>query len=445
MLILASEDVGLADPNALVVVQAAAAAFERVGLPEGQFHLTQAALYLATASKSNSTMAYFDALGLVEKERDGQVPTHLKDASRDKEGFGHGQGYSYPHAYRDHWVAQQYLPDALQGEVFYRPTAQGYERQIKAQVERRREEQLAAMVEGGSASQEVLTFTPTDGAQERWLMRAISNAAVGLGEVRDRLMGQIKISRHYVILDLNAGTGLLTWEALRRVPEGGVWSLARDERTADALRQQAEGLSELAQPVVLQGDLDALPELLASDGHGDVRFDVILGRNSLTRHPEKLQATHLLFDLLQPGGVISLAETVPRRTQRLYELVETSSLGSELLREWRQAEEAIYADADDAMVNWDAEDLRVALVGAGLASVEIETKRVETEHLVTADTVARWFDDAPGARPTYAQHLSQRLPEEAIAAIRGLFERQLAGTICTWSSSLAYVVARRAG
>ena len=114
MLISASEDIGLADPAALGVVESAAAAFDRVGLPEGRFHLAQAALYLATAPKSNTTLAFFDALAAVEQEFAREVPNHLKDAGRDKEGFGHGEGYLYPHAYKDHWVAQQYLPTGLQ-------------------------------------------------------------------------------------------------------------------------------------------------------------------------------------------------------------------------------------------------------------------------------------------------------------------------------------------
>ncbi|MDQ1301597.1 MAG: putative ATPase, partial [Chloroflexota bacterium] len=139
MIVFAGEDVGLADPNALRVVMACAQAFEYVGMPEGRFHLANAALYLATAPKSNSAMAFFDALEAVEKEREAEVPTHLRDANRDKEGFGHGEGYLYPHAYRDHWVAQQYLPDALQGRVFYQPGGLGHEAKVKVEVERRRE------------------------------------------------------------------------------------------------------------------------------------------------------------------------------------------------------------------------------------------------------------------------------------------------------------------
>ena len=139
MLILASVDVGLADPQAVVVTNACAEAFDRVGMPEGYYHLAQAVIYLATAPKSNSIMGFFDALAAVEIENVASVPTHLKDANRDKKGFGHGAGYLYPHAYRDHWVAQQYLPTSLQGQLFYQPSTQGYEHQIATQVARRRE------------------------------------------------------------------------------------------------------------------------------------------------------------------------------------------------------------------------------------------------------------------------------------------------------------------
>ena len=124
MLISACEDTGLADPHAISVVESCAQAFDRVGMPEGRYFLAHAALYLATAPKSNSSMAFFDALASVEKE-DAEVPNHLRDSSRDAEGFGHGAGYLYPHAYRDHWVAQQYLPDTLSGRVFYNPSTQG--------------------------------------------------------------------------------------------------------------------------------------------------------------------------------------------------------------------------------------------------------------------------------------------------------------------------------
>ena len=135
MLIFASEDVGLADPRALQMATSCAEAFEWVGMPEGRFHLAQCCLYLATVPKSNSTYTFFDVLKYVEQEQSGEVPNHLKDGNRDAEGLGHGKGYLYPHAYHNHYVPQQYLPDDMQGMYFYQPSDVGYERTIKERLD----------------------------------------------------------------------------------------------------------------------------------------------------------------------------------------------------------------------------------------------------------------------------------------------------------------------
>ena len=134
MLIFAAEDIGLADPRALQIASATAQGFEYVGMPEGQFLLSECCLYLATALKSNSSMAYFSALEHVGNEQTGDVPNHLKDANRDREGLGHGEGYKYPHAYRDHYVPQQYLPSQMQGTYFYDPGELGYEAEVRERV-----------------------------------------------------------------------------------------------------------------------------------------------------------------------------------------------------------------------------------------------------------------------------------------------------------------------
>lgn len=139
MLIFAAEDVGLADPRALQVAQSAAAGFDYVGMPEGQFLIAECCLYLATAPKSNTTFSYFDALDHVRNEQTEDIPQHLKDANRDKEGLGHGEGYKYPHAYREHYTPQQYLPDQMQGTYFYEPTGQGYEEQVAKRLDQWRE------------------------------------------------------------------------------------------------------------------------------------------------------------------------------------------------------------------------------------------------------------------------------------------------------------------
>jgi putative ATPase len=445
MLILAGEDIGLADPNAIRVVTACATAFDRVGLPEGRFHLAEAALYLATAPKSNSALGFFDALATVEKEREAEVPIHLKDATRDKEGLGHGEGYLYPHAYRDHWVAQQYLPQALQGKVFYQPGDQGYERGIHDQVARRREAQLAAMVEDVG---EILTFRPGERAHDRWLQRAVGNAGERLGHVRDRVLDAARIQRHHVVLDLNAGTGLLTWEILRRAPEGGTWALARDRQAGEGLRQQAERLPEMERPAVLVGELEELPALLALRGEGELRFDAIVGRNPLGRAPGKAGALRLLADRLRPGGRLSLAETVARCTQRLYDLVGDgpSRLGEDLHRRVCDAEEAIYADPGDPLINWAAADLERLLAEAGFEGVTAEVEVQVSDLLVSPAVLDHWFAlDAERDRPSYAQHLLREITPEELVVVRAEFQRQLAGQAVPWRTETAFFTAQAAG
>ncbi len=441
MLIFAGEDVGLADPNAVGVVVACAEAFDRVGMPEGRFPLAQAALYLATAPKSNSAFALFDALATVEQEADSGVPNHLRDASRDAEGFGHGEGYLYPHAYRDHWVAQQYLPTSLQGKIFYQPSDQGYEAGIRAQVARRREAQLAAMLEAEEEPAEMLTFSPPDSARDRWLQRTISRTGERLADLRDRVLDGARLARHSLVLDIKAGSGLLTWEALRRVPEGGVYALARSQRDAEALAQTARSLDELARPHIMTGALMAVPALLAEGDNEDVRFDAIVGFNGLLTETDKPGAIRLLAKRLAPGGVISLAERVPRHTQRLYQLLDLGGLEPDVAERLAQAEEAIYAADDDPLVNWDADDLATWLTAAGLeALVQVEDEQDETP--ITPGTIAHWFGPGSDAKPSYAGRLAARLDADEIQIVRRLFERQLAGQTVQWRRRVAYVRGR---
>jgi len=460
MLIFAGEDVGLADPSAVTVVNACAEAFERVGLPEGRFPLAEAALYLATAPKSNSVFAFFDALSTVEQEREGEIPSHLRDSSRDQEGFGHGAGYLYPHAYRDHWVAQQYLPAFLQGKVFYQPSEQGYERTVRDRVTRHREAQLAAMVDGSDlAPPEVLTYSPSDRAGDRWLRRTIEGAGQHLAQLRDRVLNKARLQRHSVVLDVNAGTGLLTWEAVRRVPEGGVWALATDERAAEALREQSRPLDPLDRPHVLVGAIADLPALLAALAGGEdgdetpsrspqatPRFDAIVGRNAFTQSTaeERLRNAAVLVGVLAAGGCISLAQVVPRHTQRILCLADTDALPPELIDRVAAAEEEIYANPDDPFVSWDAPDLAEAFQAPGLLEVSLAVETQATEMLIAPALLERWFALASeGERPTYRQHLLRHLTPPELEQWRSVLERSCLNKTVTWHSQMAFIVARK--
>ena len=133
IMICASEDVGNADPMALVVATSAAQAVERIGMPEAQIILSQAVTYIACAPKSNAAYeAIGAAMSAVRNNVTPPVPTHLQDAHyKGAEKLGHGLGYKYAHAYPNHYVEQQYLPDALVGTKFYVPTEMGYEKKIR--------------------------------------------------------------------------------------------------------------------------------------------------------------------------------------------------------------------------------------------------------------------------------------------------------------------------
>ena len=138
IMICASEDVGNADPNALVVAVNASLAVERVGMPEAQIILAQAVTYVATAPKSNASCnAVFSAMQEVKESGNLAIPTHLQDAHyKGAEKLGHGIGYKYAHDYKNHYVEQQYLPYELNGKEFYSPSGNGYEIKIKEHMQR---------------------------------------------------------------------------------------------------------------------------------------------------------------------------------------------------------------------------------------------------------------------------------------------------------------------
>ena len=137
MVILAAEDVGNADPMALVLAAAAAQAVEMIGMPEARIPLAQAAVYLATAPKSNASYVGISrALADVAERPPAPVPMHLRDASyRAARSLGHGQGYRYPHDFPDGWVDQEYVPEGTFSRRYYEPTERGREARIREKLE----------------------------------------------------------------------------------------------------------------------------------------------------------------------------------------------------------------------------------------------------------------------------------------------------------------------
>jgi putative ATPase len=437
MLIAASEDIGLADPQAVVVVTSCAQAFDRIGLPEGQYPLAQAALYLATAPKSNRVLGYFDALAAVQKERQFDIPNSLKDKNRDAKSFGHGAGYLYPHAYRDHWVAQQYLPNALQGEVFYDPSTQGYEGQIRDRLHQQRESQLAAATEQNDWITAGLSYGPTDNNTDRWLQRTIEQTGRQLALARDRIFARTQMQRHHLVLDLQASSGLLTWEALRRTPEGGVYALVPTAAAAQQLQSQTDALPLLGRPIVLSTPLTTLVDTL-NHQTPNVQFDWIMGRNALSEEIDKGAIVQQLAHILSSQGQIILAERLPKQSQRLYQWA-SGAMDAQLLARWQAAEEAIYDSLGDPLLNWEVANWVEVFESVGF-TIQTELEKSVQDIYITPKLLNRWFV-SNGESLSYADRLGRSLSSEEVEEVRSIMTKQLLQETRRWHSVEIHITA----
>jgi len=276
MLISAGEDIGLADPQAVVVVEACAAAFERIGLPEGLYPLAQAALYLANTEKSNSTIGIFEAIKHVRASSRQDVPSHLRDAHRDGDAFGDGKGYRYPHAFREHWVAQQYLPTALQGEVFWTPSNQGWEGERRQRMLERRAAQLASAAEAVDEHPLLVSSGPEVPDMERWLQRQLSQDGARLQRLREKLWQGVQWKRTDRVLMLGGSSLLWSLDPLGAVADGGLTIHCQSALEQDRLEAQLQLLDPLQRPAVIVGK-QALAKLPIEH-----QFEVVGGR--LNRH-----------------------------------------------------------------------------------------------------------------------------------------------------------------
>jgi len=388
MIILASEDVGLADPNAISVVISCAQAFERIGFPEGNFPLSHACLYLATAPKSNTTMSYFDALKAVESE-DAEVPNHLRDASRDAESFGHGEGYVYPHAYRDHWAAQQYLPNSLRGRTFYIPSSSGYEGKIKEDVLRKRELQAAIVLgsQSDDADGEFLTWSAAAKGREGWFKRLESGRSRLLLNDRDAIFTAACAARQDRVLIPLANDGLLLWESLRKCPEGLTAALVNNMSAKDALYQYASVLDETEKPLIAVTDEIIPAPKECEEWFSCSQFEHILIRAvRLTINP-KILASRAKALLTKKGNTVLLCSP-PRLGERLSRILLQECGQKDLSSVLEQAEDLFFKESSGL---WEAEDFTVAFEEQGF-TVSLETIEQKEERLITEKDISVWFN-----------------------------------------------------
>ncbi|MBO8469964.1 MAG: AAA family ATPase [Spirochaetes bacterium] len=410
MEILAAEDVGMADPYAVAVVEADASAFDRIGLPEGRFHLAHSAIYLSTAPKSNSALGFFDALSDVEKEKSEEVPNHLRDASRDSEGFGHGEGYMYPHSYKDHWVAQQYLPTGLQGKIYYKPSDMGYESAIKDNVMLRREAQLEAVTE--DLYKENLTFSPGDKARSRWAERALSGRSESLLRLMKRLYSGLDILRSDNVMVLNASHGLLLWPLMKKNPEGLSVAVVRNNEQKEIIEHFSSELDKLLRPVVIVSEARSAFSAI-EDG---LQFGVISGRNLLSRLESDRNILEAIKSRLEEDGKIALLESIPSLSSRL------SDFASEVYKDkLRKAEKKIYS-SDNPLTAWGKKELENAVLDI-FPEAYFEYEEDREDRYLSKDAVIGFY------RSSYAE--SGMTEQEFIA--------EFADRTVKWSNTVAII------
>ena len=405
MIILASEDVGLADPYAISVVISCAQAFERIGFPEGNFPLSHACLYLATAPKSNTTMSYFDALKEVERE-DAEVPNHLRDASRDAEGFGHGEGYVYPHAYRDHWAAQQYLPSSLKGRAFYIPSIVGYEGKIRYEVLIKRELQAAIVLGDAETGGEFLSWSASSKGKEGWFKRLESGRNRLLLKERDTIFSAASPARQDRVLIPLANDGLLLWESLRRCPEGLTAALVTSETAGDALLRYASVLDETEKPQFAvfpansnERNIQASEAILPSPEQCGEWFLCSQFDHILLRAPRLTAAPALLAaaakPLLAKDGKIVLLSSPPRLGERISRVLsenreQQTEKKEKLISKLALAEEEFFRETTGIGL-WDEDELAAAFEKEGF-SVELSLIERQEERLISEKDIAAWFN-----------------------------------------------------
>ena len=395
MLISACEDIGLADPYALTVVNSAAAAFDRIGLPEGRYHLTHAALYLATCPKSNSSLGFFDALKAVEKEQT-EVPNHLKDANRDGDSLGHGEGYLYPHAYRDHWIAQQYLPDELIGRVFYTPGYTGYEEKIRNEVLAKRETQLAAIHEAAEGKKDAFTV-------EDWQVRTEGSSAEILEQIRDTLIGFANLSANDRVLVYRADGGLLLWSSTRITLNGCTAGIFEHQEALQSAQRYAETFEFLSRPI-----MSALPACTHPSGKApaaiqldenlsaasedktlfpDLMFDVVLSytpattANGFTAFFSRVAQEHTA------GARIIFAFALPQQGLRLSSLLPSD----ESVNRFAAAEAAFFSDGKNKRTAWTETTVAGIAEKAGYRVQLLKKVDYQEKRLITQAELSRWF------------------------------------------------------
>ncbi len=419
MLIASAEDVGLADPQAIVVVESCAAAFERVGLPEGLYLLAQAALYLASTNKSNSILGFFEAQKTLRAAQAQEVPSHLCDGHRDRVAFGDGIGYKYPHSFSEHWVNQQYLPTALQGQVFWKPSDQGWEGERRLKMLDRRAAQFAAALEASQENPLLLTSGPQTPVLERWFQRQINQEGNRFQQLLAKLWSGALLQRHDRVLVV--GNSLL-WALtpLRASPEGGVTILSSSLNETSRLSAELEVLDCLYRPVLINASKNPFDQL--SDEH---YFEWIGGRiyNQDLIKKDNNKMWQIITSRCTPNTGLRLLMSFPLKgpAQSLLEILSDSqrnTIDNDLLHNLVELEQSYFkAQRKDFLFMEKLEELGWSL----------ETEVWDESFTIRIDNKLerRWFEIGSSYRNFLDKNVSNQHVESIRRLLKALLGKQL--------------------
>ncbi|MCL2880142.1 MAG: recombinase RarA, partial [Treponema sp.] len=377
-------------------------------------------------------------------------------ASRDAESFGHGEGYVYPHAYRDHWAAQQYLPSALAGRTFYIPSESGYESKIRDEVLRKRELQAAIVLGDGRADAESLTWSASAKGREGWLKRLESGRSKLLLGDRDALFKRASPSRHDRVLIPLANDGLLLWECLRRCPEGLCAALVDSDAARDALLRYASALDQTELPEIAVFDTDHRGTALlpnpeqASQWFSTPQFDHILVREPWRRaFRHAADGEHGIVKSAQDIFTAFAANVKPLLADRgkLCLLCSAPSMGeriSRILREYCGAdmglvntlaenEENFFSEnkpggKNPQLWNWDETALARAFKSQGF-TVQTEIISQDEERRIQNKELDAWFDIK---NSRWGSYISSVLAQKDFLLIKDLLANRIQQGPLTW-------------
>jgi putative ATPase len=299
------------------------------------------------------------------------------------------------------------------------------------------------MVEAMASDDDLLETADGDtpaspSARQRWANRSFSGDL--LSDMRDRIFEAAQVQRDGLVLDLHARTGLLTFEALRRAPEGGVWAIAHDQKEFETVSTMAAQYDLLHRPTVLRSSLSTFDGDVRKAAGDTVAFDALVGRNILAGLEEKVALVGRALGITSATGCVVLAETVHSLGQRLVALLPSVVSGRECARQLAEAEESLFADANDPLVNWTPDLLEKECTAAFRCAFQSRAVETAPRRRLTPDLIDHWFRPSTGnKRKSLGARFGERFGSTSASELRRLLHAHLDNIEAPWKTVTAFM------